>query len=348
MKKLSNVTKDGRLSMQRGGHLAFTLVELLVVIAIIGILVALLLPAVQAAREAARRTQCVNQMKQIGLGALNYESTKKEFPPGAMTYGAWGSLNPTQVPFKCPDVDCNGTNWVIELMPFLEQEQMYDVYDHTEHNFQAGDPNGNGKINQIVRDIEFAMMKCPSDFTANNLRQVPDAGSYKAMAGVITQVSGGAWLNWTGPMGSPSNPPIAVIKQNYRYRGLLHIAGAYNVKPEKMKNVTDGASKTIMVGEHHWEGKPNTQENWWAVTHRNFNKGEAFADPLLRSGNIELCKNNIVTAPESWACDRMFGSMHAGDGGNWLRVDGSVAFLTISLDGLLYEAMATIAGEDGI
>ena len=342
---------DDRPSLDRARHTrAFTLVELLVVIAIIGILVALLLPAVQAAREAARRTQCVNQMKQIGLGSLNYESTKKEFPAGAMTYGTWGSLNPTQVPFKCPNPieDCNGTNWAIELLPFLEQQQIYDIYDHSEHNFQAGDPNDNGKINQIVRDVEFAMMMCPSDSATNNYGKVPAPGSYKAMAGVTTQLSSGAWLNWTNPLGSPSNPAIAIVKQNFRYRGLLHIAGAYNVKPEKMKNVIDGASKSIMIGEYHWEGNGEPQPAWWSVTQRYNNKGDAFADPLMRSGNVDHCKKNLVTAPSWWACDMAFGSTHAGDGGNWLRVDGSVTFLTTSLDGLLYEAMATIAGEDGI
>ncbi|QDV74501.1 DUF1559 domain-containing protein [Botrimarina mediterranea] len=351
MKTLSNATKDVSRSDSGGYRLGgFTLVELLVVIAIIGILVALLLPAVQAAREAARRTQCVNQMKQIGLGALNYESTKGEFPPGAMAYGTWGVLpaNRPQVPFLCPNEDCNGTNWAIELLPFLEQQQIYDWYDQTEHNFEEGDPDGDGLYNQRVRDIEFAMMKCPSDFAANNLDQVPAPGSYKAMAGVITQLPGGAWINWSSPKGPPSNPAMAVIKQNYRYRGLLHAVGAYNVKPEKMKNVIDGASKSLMIGEYHWEGDGDPEPVWWAVTHRNFNKGEAFADPLLRSGNLDHCRRNIVTAPESWACDRTYGSMHAGDGGNWLRVDGSVAFITTSLDGLLYEAMATIAGEDGI
>ena len=348
MKTLPNVTKEGRLSMQRGRHLAFTLVELLVVIAIIGILVALLLPAVQAAREAARRTQCVNQMKQIGLGALNYESAKKEFPPGAMTYGPWGVLpaNRAQVPFLCTDYDCNGTNWAIELLPYLEQQQIYDYYDHAEHNFMAGDPNNNGKINQIVRDAEFAMMMCPSDFATNNYGEVPGPGSYKAMAGVITQVTGGGWLNWTSPIGGTSNPQIAVVKQYYRYRGLLHIAGAHNIKPEKMRNVTDGSSKSIMIGEYHWEGNGDPQPGWWSVTQRYNNKAEAFANPLVRSGNLELCQKNQVEP--LWACERAFGSTHPGDGGNWLRVDGSVAFLTTTLDGFLYEAMATIAGEDGI
>ena len=113
----------------------FTLVELLVVIAIIGILVALLLPAVQVARESARRAQCVNQMKQIGLAILNYENARSEFPPGGMSYGAWGNRNPDQVPFKCPDYDCSGTNWAIEILPYLEQQALYDMYDHDEPAF---------------------------------------------------------------------------------------------------------------------------------------------------------------------------------------------------------------------
>ena len=87
---------------------AFTLVELLVVIAIIGILIALLLPAVQAAREAARRAQCSNNLKQIGLGLLNYESTFKTFPPDWVLTG-----------------DLNVQGWGVKILPFIEQSALY-------------------------------------------------------------------------------------------------------------------------------------------------------------------------------------------------------------------------------
>ena len=110
-----------RSSMQRIS--AFTLVELLVVIAIIGILVALLLPAIQAAREAARRSQCLNNLKQISLAALNFESTKKHFPHGTYNwidrYGG-GATGPLAQDRRC---------WMHDLWPFLEQTSLYSQFD---------------------------------------------------------------------------------------------------------------------------------------------------------------------------------------------------------------------------
>ena len=102
----------------------FTLVELLVVIAIIGILVGLLLPAVQAAREAARRMQCSNNLKQLGLAALNYESTFKKFPPNHIFAGP--ILNPTTAngAKDVQNMECWG--WHVLLMPQIEQTGMYN------------------------------------------------------------------------------------------------------------------------------------------------------------------------------------------------------------------------------
>ena len=95
----------------------FTLVELLVVIAIIGILIALLLPAVQAAREAARRMQCSNNLKQIGLALHNYHTTNKAFPPGAF--------------WVCPEGELWRGSILIRLLPYIEQQPLYDQFDFT-------------------------------------------------------------------------------------------------------------------------------------------------------------------------------------------------------------------------
>ena len=106
--------------MQRKG---FTLVELLVVIAIIGVLVALLLPAVQAAREAARRSQCSNNLKQIGLGFANYESTFQRLPPAShIPWWPGGQDKDDFMDFTKPF----GPNWAVMLLPFIEQQGMYD------------------------------------------------------------------------------------------------------------------------------------------------------------------------------------------------------------------------------
>src|SRR5450830_1623189 len=105
---------------------AFTLVELLVVITIIGILIALLLPAVQAAREAARRLQCQNNLKQVGLAILNYEATHRWFPPSSQ-------FAPADLPnLPNPNFSRLRPNWVALVLPFMEQQGLFDSLDQTQ------------------------------------------------------------------------------------------------------------------------------------------------------------------------------------------------------------------------
>ncbi len=128
---------------------AFTLVELLVVIAIIGILVALLLPAVQAAREAGRRMQCSNNLKQIGLALHNFENTYKFLPPGAIS----GDVSTdAHVAFRIPTRVQHG--WAVFLLPFMEQQAVYDKYDFR-RDWRAIQ-------NAEVRQTSLAVFKCPS------------------------------------------------------------------------------------------------------------------------------------------------------------------------------------------
>src|SRR5262249_34442484 len=105
-----------------GKRCAFTLVELLVVIAIIGVLVALLLPAIQAAREAARRTQCANNIKQLGLAAMNFISVKKAFPVGLQGPSVFHSGDPN---YEGPV----WTNVMVEVLPFIEQTNLQSAFD---------------------------------------------------------------------------------------------------------------------------------------------------------------------------------------------------------------------------
>ncbi len=125
--------------------LAFTLVELLVVIAIIGILVALLLPAVQSARESARRMQCSNNFKQLGLALHGYHAANGTFPPSVQS-----------LPGQDPGTTTNfQPNWVILLLPFLEQQNLYDKFDFTK-NISAAE-------NREPRGVKLSVMLCPSD-----------------------------------------------------------------------------------------------------------------------------------------------------------------------------------------
>lgn len=147
-----------RSTLRRRNSLAptagFTLVELLVVIAIIGVLVSLLLPAVQAAREAARRTQCINNLKQIGLACLNYENSKNALPPGS--YWSQGTNAPPP-----------GGNYITEIMHFLELGSVVDSIDRTDY-FSNASANNMTANERLISTLQFSELICPSDERASN------------------------------------------------------------------------------------------------------------------------------------------------------------------------------------
>ena len=136
----------------------FTLVELLVVIAIIGILVALLLPAIQAAREAARRNQCLNNLRQIGLGVLNFEQANGRLPAGSTT--------------ETPKLDGPYySTWTVDILPQLEQQAVYDLW-HPEAGFSRS-------INRALRETFLQVYLCPSD-TGPVVERVPQRYNYRS------------------------------------------------------------------------------------------------------------------------------------------------------------------------
>jgi prepilin-type N-terminal cleavage/methylation domain-containing protein len=192
----------------------FTLVELLVVIAIIGILVALLLPAIQAAREAARRTQCSNHMKQIGLALHNYHESFQKFPYG------W---------------DNRGVGWTLHLLPFLELNSIYSTI-----HFQESGPGNwdSGSENQVACETVIPVYRCPTLPLAEHMdyngiaRRVP--ASYRGCAGSE------ASSDDTSTIVIPGSKSLENLKQNGTF---------YACSSVRFPDVSDGTSNTIFVGE---------------------------------------------------------------------------------------------------
>jgi len=238
-------------SIRRRG---FTLVELLVVIAIIGILVSLLLPAVQSAREAARRTQCINNAKQLGLALMNYESSLQTFPPSSI----WPE---GQVPERATQL---GPNWVILILPFMEDTSLRDSFNL---NKPINDP-----ANMIPRSTAISGMLCPTD----SFNQQSFMGSLSSM----TTVLGDNWAR--GNYAANASLIYLSTMYNSEYGGFLRsnwdkdrlnpsslsptrgIMGA-NVGL-RIGQIADGTSKTILVGELRAGITPYDTRGIWAMS----------------------------------------------------------------------------------
>ncbi len=198
---------------------AFTLVELLVVIAIIGILIALLLPAVQAAREAARRSQCTNNAKQLGLAVHNYHDSFKCFPPGSIRWSApWPESWQT-----------SHIHWIARILPYFEQKSIYDQIEFEDTRPWQSDPS---KPGYLLRRIEIATVRCPSD-PGNPYGDTSAAPTnYVGCSGKNAALNNRTYEYGGGPRNDPYSRGI--FRENCRHR---------------FANVKDGTTNTMMIGE---------------------------------------------------------------------------------------------------
>src|SRR5262245_46344021 len=218
----------------------FTLVELLVVIAIIGVLVALLLPSIQAAREAARRSQCSNNLKQIGLAIHNYEDTFKAMPPGNY-HGVHGS-------------------WCLHLLPFLEQKNAHAGFQNSGgiQTFRTGGIRYGDSVNvAAVTGKYFAFYTCPSDVRNESTKsQYSGITSHNYVANYGNTTRGRMSPVGTTSTGAPNvfggAPLIEVIGENTGNWANYYswIAHMNDYKPSvRLAEVTDGTSNTLAISE---------------------------------------------------------------------------------------------------
>ncbi len=328
----------------RNRRRGFTLIELLVVIAIISVLVSLLLPAVQQAREAARRAQCKNNLKQIGLGLHNYLGSLNVFPPGYVDRN--GNPNLT------PDNDQGpGWGWATFLLPYMDQSTVYNQI-----NFNQGVGLG---TNAQISQTSLPMFQCPSDGNQQAFA-VYDITLTNAITTVAhsNYVACNGWLEcFSGAGGNPQPSPGA--------DGLAGTFGPAGVgmfwRNSKVTagRVTDGLSNTIAAGERSSNHSPSTWTGavtggqcpaWMAKVpsqpyapppspaYDNADYGEAFIFAHCNATHLPNADFPIYD-PDT------FYSFHTG-GAHFVFGDGSVRFIISSVDGATYQALSTISGGE--
>ena len=298
--------------LSRTSMRGFTLVELLVVIAIIGVMVGLLLPAVQAAREAARRMSCTNNLKQIGLALHNYHDSHGKLPPGWMQPAT-------------PDVDGGfgeRWSWKVFVLPYLEQPAVYDslnVNDGRQPIPLADDPRAQAVFNSYL---------CPSDPGGNLNESYPDPnGNFYPKS------------NYPGVHGRGEQVSIAIGGGN----GLFGKASRV-----RFADITDGTSNTFAVGER--DAKSRGQGAFGSLGDP-FRHAAVWIRAMPRPGSItpatqhgrsvtgvctDLPGSTRLLNGES---SRAFGSAHVG-GAHFALADGSVRFVSESISPITYGRLA--------
>jgi prepilin-type N-terminal cleavage/methylation domain-containing protein/prepilin-type processing-associated H-X9-DG protein len=338
----------------------FTLVELLVVIAIIGVLVALLLPAVQAAREAARNSQCKNSLKQIGLAMLNYESAKKEFPSGGWGFRWMGD----------PDAGTGSRQpggWIYQVAPFIEQAGVTYIGKGT---------RGQAKFDALAqqRSAIVPMFYCPSrraPIPMPSVEQCFNAGNPEFEARTDYAANGGARYVATASGPAPNAdytdclqgyPGCTWNQSNDTINGFTGIVTAR--LGAKLRQVTDGTSNTIMAGEKYLP-----QAFYETVSYRPYVVGAANAgddnpgdnssmyqgydqDTVRwpsgeinssgqQEGNLPLSDSVFGANQQTYAPggNQRMGGPHTG-GVNLVYVDGSVHAIDFGVDALAWNSLA--------
>jgi prepilin-type processing-associated H-X9-DG protein len=289
-------------------------VELLVVIAIIGILVSLLLPAVQAARESARRTQCKNHLKQIGLGLHMYHDTQGSFPTGAAI--------------------SSGLSWRVFILPFIEQDNLFQQFNLSPGPWNGGtNKEGPGKMIHALQRI--SIYNCPSvpeNLAVNGTSQLGDG----------RQTYTSDYHGVAGPKGTnPTNTNAYLVDANPAGQGGFARQGILGRDSKALfATITDGTSNTLLVGEVSilWNGKVLASDG--ADWVRGI--GPAAMNGMASCRNVQ---NAINTPYNGIFNDISFGSRHPG-GAQFVYGDGSVRLVRDTIDLVVYKATASMNGDE--
>ena len=299
----------------------FTLVELLVVIAIIGILIGMLLPAVQQVRESARRSSCSNNMRQLALGLTGYRSTFEHFPSGNMS-----SRN---LSFDRA-ITSHGINWSCLILPYIEQQAQYDNVFEESNGFSFLNDAFNSAEGENVLPIYI----CPSCPMADiNPIRNPDRHAKSNYVGIWGTNVGASGTDYTQVV-----PNGDTVYDDSIHNGIMFLDSEIS-----LNDIKDGVSNTFVLGER--DGAPITptltREAATWLGSRQANWQNQSLGPC--SSQADLIINSVVSNNNNRFAS--ISSQHTG-GANFARADGTVQFVSEMVDGIAYEAMATRSGGE--
>jgi len=343
---------------------AFTLVELLVVIAIIGVLVGLLLPAVQAAREVARKMTCSANLKNIAMALQEYAGSHKRFPPAAVYVGdpsnpatyAWATFNPkyhNYLDFPVADFRDNGwgATWVTMLLPYLEQQNLADTYNN---KLPAGHPANAGVVSKSLE-----ILQCPSTFV------VSPANMPNGYVGVFAKSN---YAVNTGGKFANASTAQDFGWEDVRWRSPFSFRPTYGAALEEFD--PDGTSNTIILSEIlGYESNDDTRGCWGRVGGAIFsmhvgNRSRCAEDSLIATPNVDWrvdrcfydcpthCADNADPGCDDCPIARARGgiaarSKHWG-GVNAAMADGAVRFVANTIDPNTWRALLTMTAGDTV
>jgi len=312
----TGVTMHG-ITARQSARAAFTLVELLVVIAIIGVLVALLLPAVQAARESARRMACSNNLKQFGIAIHNYHDVSLVMPI-SISYAREGARPAAQV---------SGKGWILSILPQLEQQ---GLYSQLEPGF-IGMFSATGGIQmancRTAMKTRIKVIQCPSDGKSPRIRT--DCAQWSGIEVAVTNYKG---VIGDTRMGGSSSIHQGTEPDTHNTNNCNGLFCRNNYQDNiRLAVITDGTSGTFMVGED--------------VPEQNIHSAAYFANGDYASCHAPLNYFPKPPTPSSWWNVISFRSLHP-TGAQFCLADGSVRFVTQTIDYTLYRQLSTKANGE--